>query len=80
LLAKETGLPRSLSDQFADARVIERSLLSHGRKIDIVQRTKAESDVAVAAASILARESVYQLAGARGKEARGSARAGCSPR
>ena len=52
LLGKKPDCPRSLSDQFADARVIERSLLSHGRKIDIVQRTKAESDVAVAAASI----------------------------
>src|SRR5437588_635418 len=56
LLAKKPSCPRSLSDQFADARVIEQSLLRHGRKIDIQQRTKAESDVAVAAASILARE------------------------
>src|SRR6266567_9374763 len=56
LLAKKPNCPRALSDQFADARVIERSLLRHGRKIDIEQRTKAESDVAVAGASILARE------------------------
>src|SRR5713101_3019685 len=56
LLAKKPNCPRALSDQFADARVIERSLLRHGRKIDIEQRTKAESDIAVAAASILARE------------------------
>ena len=56
LLAKKPSCPRSLSDQFADARVIEQSLLRHGRKIDIQQRTKAESDIAVAAASILARE------------------------
>src|ERR1700730_16089757 len=56
LLAKKPDCPRSLSDQFADKRVIEQSLLRHGRKIDIQQRTKAESDVAVAAASILARE------------------------
>jgi ribonuclease HIII len=38
LLAKKPNCPRSLSDQFADARVIERSLLSHGRKIAIEQR------------------------------------------
>src|SRR6266850_4108694 len=68
LLGKKPDCPRSLSDQFADARVIERSLLNHGRKIDIVQRTKAESDVAVAAASILAREAFINWLERRGKE------------
>ena len=68
LLAKKPDCPRSLSDQFADARVIERSLLSHGRKIDIVQRTKAESDVAVAAASILAREAFINWLEREGKK------------
>lgn len=48
--------PRALSDQFANPRLIERSLMEHGRKIKLEQRTKAESDLAVAAASILARE------------------------
>src|ERR1043166_3753958 len=52
LLAKKPDSPRSLSDQFADAKVIERSLFAHGRKIRIEQRPKAESDIAVAAASI----------------------------
>src|SRR5216684_7527657 len=56
LLAKRPACPRSLSDQFADARVISASLLKHGRKIAIEQRPRAESDVAVAAASIVARE------------------------
>src|SRR5213594_3278598 len=56
LLAKKPDCPRSLSDQFADVRLIEQSLLHHGRKIDIQQRPRAESDIAVAAASILARE------------------------
>jgi len=56
LLAKKPACPRSLSDQFADARVINASLLKHGRKIIIEQRPRAESDIAVAAASILARE------------------------
>src|SRR4030088_2371934 len=68
LLAKKPDCPRSLSDQFADKRVIERSLLSHGRKIDIVQRTKAESDVAVAAASILAREAFINWLEREGKK------------
>ncbi|PYJ49632.1 MAG: ribonuclease HIII, partial [Verrucomicrobia bacterium] len=31
LLAKKSDCPRALSDQFADARVIEQSLLRHGR-------------------------------------------------
>jgi ribonuclease HIII len=56
LLAKKPDCPRALSDKFADASVIERALLQHGQHIRLEQRTKAESDIAVAAASILARE------------------------
>jgi ribonuclease HIII len=56
LLAKKPDCPRALSDKFADVRVIENSLLQHGRAITMEQRTKAESDPAVAAASILARD------------------------
>jgi len=67
LLAKKPDCPRALSDQFADARVVEQSLLRHGRKIDIDQRTKAESDVAVAAASILAREGFISWLDRQGK-------------
>ena len=48
--------PRALSDKFADARLLERALMEKGKKIQLDQRTKAESDFAVAAASILARE------------------------
>src|SRR6266536_2186313 len=68
LLAKKSDCPRALSDQFADACVIEQSLLRHGRKIQIEQRTKAESDIAVAAASILAREAFINWLERRGKE------------
>lgn len=67
LLAKKPDCPRALSDQFADARVIERSLMQHGRKINIEQRTKAESDIAVAAASILAREAFVGWLDRQGK-------------
>jgi ribonuclease HIII len=67
LLAKKPDCPRSLSDQFADSKVIKQSLLQHGRKIDIEQRPKAESDVAVAAASILAREAFINWLERRGK-------------
>lgn len=56
LLEMRPDCPRSLSDQFANPRIIQRSLLEKSRAIEIEQRTKAESDPAVAAASILARE------------------------
>lgn len=67
LLAKRSDCPRALSDKFADARVIERSLLERGRNIRLEQRTKAESDPAVAAASILARDGFINWLDARGK-------------
>jgi ribonuclease HIII len=68
LLARKPDCPRSLSDQFADARVIENALLRHGRKIQIEQRPRAESDIAVAAASILAREAFIDWLERKGKE------------
>jgi ribonuclease HIII len=68
LLAKKPDCTRSLSDQFADARVVEQSLLRHGRKINIEQRPRAESDIAVAAASILAREAFINWLERKGKE------------
>jgi ribonuclease HIII len=68
LLAKKADCPRALSDQFADARVVEQSLLRHGRKINIEQRPRAESDIAVAAASILAREAFINWLERKGKE------------
>ncbi len=56
LLELRADCPRALSDQFANPSLIQRALLEKGRGIVLEQRTKAESDVAVAAASILARE------------------------
>ena len=56
LCVRVPDCPRALSDKFADARVLQKALLEKGRKIQLDQRTKAESDYAVAAASILARE------------------------
>ena len=67
LLAKKPDCPRALSDKFADAKVIERALLEHGKAIRLEQRTKAESDLAVAAASILAREAFIDWLERRGK-------------
>ncbi len=56
LLHRRPDCPRALSDQFANPALIKRSLMEKGRGIELEQRTKAESDIAVAAASILARE------------------------
>src|SRR4249919_3334188 len=67
LLARRPDCPRALSDKFADASVIEKALLKHGQKIHLEQRTKAESDLAVAAASILAREAFIDWLERRGK-------------
>lgn len=60
LLEAKPACKRSLSDKFANENVIKRALLKQGRLIQIDQRTKAESDIAVAAASILAREKFVQ--------------------
>ena len=55
LLEKVPNCPRALSDQFGPEQQIQRALQQKGRKIKLEQRHKAESDIAVAAASILAR-------------------------
>lgn len=55
LLEKQPECPRAVADQFGPKHQIERALLKNGRKIKLEQRHKAESDPAVAAASILAR-------------------------
>lgn len=48
---------RAISDQFAaNKNTVARALLPLGRQIELIQRHKAEEDMAVAAASILARE------------------------
>ena len=56
LAGQVPSCPRALSDQFANPRVLNRALAKQGIEIELEQKTKGESDVAVAAASILARE------------------------
>ena len=46
----------AIVDQFADARVVEKAAETRARDLRIVQFPRAEADVAVAAASIVARE------------------------
>lgn len=54
-LLERVACDRAISDQFGDERLILNALQKKGRTIVLEQRTKAESDLAVAAASILAR-------------------------
>lgn len=56
LAATRPDCPRALSDQFARPEVLQRALRDKGLTLQLDQRTKGESDIAVAAASILARE------------------------
>lgn len=57
LLTKRSGCPRVVVDQFAPTEAtILRALKPLGKKAEVVQRHKAESDIAVAVASVIARE------------------------
>ncbi|HLX55756.1 MAG TPA: ribonuclease HIII [Ktedonobacteraceae bacterium] len=51
----------AIIDQFGDLSYILNALLEKGRRITIEQRTRAEEDIAVAAASILARARFVQF-------------------
>lgn len=72
LLESSPQCPRMLSDKFGDERLIRNALMEKGRQIKMEQMVRAESDVAVAAASILARDGflagMKKLAGIAGKE------------
>lgn len=80
LCARVPKCPRALSDKFADARVLQKALLENGRKIQLDQRTKAESDYAVAAASILAREGFINWLDKHGEELGVELAKGVSPK
>jgi ribonuclease HIII len=54
-LLEKVSCERAISDQFGDERLILAALQEKGRTIVLEQRHKAESDLAVAAASIVAR-------------------------
>lgn len=50
----------ALSDKFGDESLIQNALMKQGRTIKLDQRVRAESDLAVAAASVLARATFVQ--------------------
>lgn len=55
LLDRVPDCPRAVADQFGPERQIRQALMKAGKQIALEQRPRAESDLAVAAASILAR-------------------------
>ncbi len=68
LLEIVPGCPRAISDQFGNKSSVEKALMSKGQKIKLEQRHKAESDMAVAAASIIARGAFLQALQKMGKQ------------
>jgi ribonuclease HIII len=56
ILEKSPECDSALADKFGNSSLIENALMEKGQKIKLHQRTKGESDIAVAAASILARD------------------------
>ena len=60
---------RAISDQFAsDKATVAKALMTLGREIELVQKHRAEEDLAVAAASILARHEFVTRLGAMEKQ------------
>jgi ribonuclease HIII len=50
----------AISDKFGNEKLIKDALMTHGKTINLEQRVRAEDDIAVAAASILARAEFVQ--------------------
>jgi ribonuclease HIII len=54
-LLKKTKPDFVIADKFADSAVLKKALFENGKKTKLIQKIRAEDDIAVAAASILAR-------------------------
>lgn len=54
-ILEEVPCTEAVTDQFGDKLYVTNALMKMGRNIELIQKTKAEEDLAVAAASILAR-------------------------
>lgn len=68
----------ALSDKFGDESLIQAALMKNGRSIRLEQMCKAESDIAVAAASVLARATFVQKMEAMGETYGLKFQKGCS--
>jgi len=54
-ILEDVNCKLAITDQFGDRAYVLNALMKKGKTIDLIQRPKAEEDLAVAAASILAR-------------------------
>jgi len=59
-LIDKTGAKLVVSDQFGSVEVLQNAMMRAGRQVHLVQITQGERDLAVAAASILARATFLQ--------------------
>jgi len=67
-ILERTRAPLVITDQFGDERFVQNALLKKGRTIELVQKGRAEEDMAVAAASILARAEFLHRLQALGRD------------
>lgn len=79
LHAKVPACPRALSDQFANEWVLRRALGARSVPVKLEQRPRAEEDVAVAAASILARARFVEWLQQAARAAACKLPLGCAP-
>ncbi|MCJ7507917.1 MAG: ribonuclease HIII [candidate division Zixibacteria bacterium] len=77
LLKKECS--KVISDQFGDEKLIQQALMEKGKKIMLIQMPRAENDLAVASASIVARAEFLRRMEALSKECGITLPKGASP-
>jgi ribonuclease HIII len=68
-----------ISDQFADPAVLKRKLMEKGRQVELCSMVRGESDIAVAAASLLARSEFLRRLERLGEEVGMALPKGASP-
>lgn len=69
LLTRHPEVKKAVADQFGPEHQIRQALKTRGKTIELIQRHRAESDPAVAAASILARAGFVRAMQALGEQA-----------
>ncbi len=67
-LLSKVECSRVITDKFGDENLVEEALMERGRKIKLEQKINAESDIAVAAASIIARDEFLKTLRKLGRE------------
>jgi ribonuclease HIII len=68
-----------ITDRFGDERFVQNALMKKGKTIELVQKVRAEEDMAVAAASILARAEFLSRLHFLGQDVGLELPKGCSP-